>query len=351
MKPYTPTYEQQADTLVNAGMRSSAGLSGELLRREIAECLEFINFHRLEPYWKYNINTRQGTQLCFYPGTCWEDIMVRYMFDRHLRSVIFDASARIEVALRTRIAHLWTEETGSNFPQRSSNNYNSFFNVGDFLSTVDMYYQGSQAEDAVRYRAQYADARVLPIGLFVEFTSFGNLRKLLFQGLKNSSGITAKIAADMGMANDIKFFLSGIALLNDIRNSCAHQARIWNRRWLSRNHKNILRKGTDFLWDYKWDSVTGEWSPTGNGEKLVRGQETTAAALTFIYRMMKVIAPHSHWRERLVKLLTSTDGVPKHAYKGVGFTNPYWMKHPLWTAEPQSCHHAPMPTTPASPPF
>ncbi len=132
------------------------------------------------------------------------------------------------------------------------------------------------------------------------------------------------------MAHDLNFSLSGISLLNDVRNGCAHQARVWNRRWLSKNHRIILRKGTNPLWNYKWDSVTQTWSPTGKGCMLTQGQETTAAALTFTYQIMKVIAPHSHWRQRLVELFVSNDGIPKHAYKGIGFTNPYWMKHPLW---------------------
>lgn len=330
MEQYTPTYEQQAGMLVDAGMRSAAGLRDELLRQEIAERLRFINFHRLESYWKCGINTRQGRKLSFYPGTYWEDVMVRYMFDRYLRSIILDSSARIEVALRTRVAHIWAEDTKSGFSHRSSNNYNSFFNVKDFLSTVNIYYQDSKAEEAVYYRKIYADVRVLPVGLFVEFTSLGNLNNLISLGFKSSSGITAKIAASMGMGNDLDFFLSGISLLKNIRNGCAHQARVWNRRWLSKNYKVILRASKNPLWDYAWSDATHTWSLHGKGDKPVRGMDTTAAALTFCNQLMKVIAPHSQWRERLVKLFTSPDETPMRAYKGVGFTNPYWMEHPLW---------------------
>ncbi len=331
MIPYTPTHEKQADMLVKAGMRSSSGLNEVLLRQEIASRLRYINYRRFEAYRKRNlVNDQHGAQLQFFPGTYWEDIWARYVFDSKLRRLTFDSSACVEVALRTLIAHFWAEKTKNDFPHRSSNNYSPSFPVGRFLSAVDDYYRSSPAEDAVRYRKLYADVRYLPVEIFVEFTTFGNLRKLIVKGFKSNSGITKQIATEMGMGNDIEFFLSGISLLRDVRNCCAHQARIWNKRWLSKSCKAILGHGKNPLWDYRWDSISQTWTPTGRGEKLVRGLDTTAAALTFSYQVMKAIAPRSHWRERLVELLTSTNGVPKQAYKGIGFTNPHWMEHPLW---------------------
>lgn len=331
MDEQSPIYEKQAAMLVNAGMRSSTGLSDMSLRQEIAKRLKYINFHRFEAYWWDRlISTRQEAQLRFRAGVYWEDIMDQYMFDRKLRQIASDSTARIEVALRTLIAHLWTENTKCDSPQRSSNNYNLSFPVGDFLSTVEDYYQKSTAEDAIRYRNLYADVRVLPVGIFVEFTSFGNLRKLLAKGFKRASKIAEKVAASMGIPNDLDFFLSGISLLRDVRNSCAHQSRIWNRRWLGKSHNTILRKGKNPFWKYRWDNATQTWSPTGKGDMLVRGMDTTAAALTFSYQLMKTIAPHSHWKKRLTELLSSAIGVPKHAHKGIGFTNPHWMDHPLW---------------------
>ncbi len=316
--------------LVDAGMRSSAGLSDEELCHKIAESLEYINFHRFEAYWKNHIRAQPGRQLLFYPGTYWEDIMMRYMFDQRLRRVVFDALACIEVALRTLAARFWSEDTESDYPHRSSNNYSSSFKVGDFLFRVNTCYRTSGARDVACYRRLYGDVRALPVGIFVEFTSFGNMRKLLSSGFKSSSCITSKIAAAMGMSNDPDFFLSGISLLNDIRNSCAHQARIWNRRWLSKSNHFILGNGRNPLWDYGWDNATRQWIPGGKGEKLVRDMDTTAAALTFSYQLMKVIAPHSQWRNCIVSLFTSPAETPKRAHRGVGFSNPYWMKHPLW---------------------
>ena len=41
----------------------------------------------------------------FQPGTCFEDIMVRYDFDRHLRQILFGVIEQIEIAVRTKITY------------------------------------------------------------------------------------------------------------------------------------------------------------------------------------------------------------------------------------------------------
>lgn len=242
MNEELPIHEQQAFLLVKAGMRSSAGLDGAQLQQEIAHRLQYINYHRFESYWNIHLATDQHNgQFRFRPGTYWEDILARYMFDRKLRQLIFDALSRIEIALRTRIAHDWARETEDANPQRSSNHYRASFKVGDFLSAVDTYYRDNCSEEALRDRKQYKDVRSLPIGLFVEYTTFGNIQKLLSRGVKETSGILENIAANMGMSDDMDFFLSGISLLKDVRNNCAHQARVWNRRWLSKRRHAVLK--------------------------------------------------------------------------------------------------------------
>lgn len=161
MTLHTPTHEKQARLLVDAGMRSSAGLSAEHLRREIAERFQYISYRRFEAYWQNHLdNTQPGTQLRFHPATYWEDILACYMFDRQLRRIVFDALSRIEIAMRALAAHRWSENTNNDTPQRSSNNYSASFPVGTFLSTADANYQTSSTDDAVRYRKQYADVRV-----------------------------------------------------------------------------------------------------------------------------------------------------------------------------------------------
>lgn len=67
--------------------------------------LASISYFRLASYWK--IFETDETTHQFGSGTRLEDVISLYTFDRELRSIIFTAIQDIEVALRTRIIHLF----------------------------------------------------------------------------------------------------------------------------------------------------------------------------------------------------------------------------------------------------
>lgn len=322
------TFEQQADILIARGMHSSLGLDEVELKNKIVERLRHINYYRFSAYWGMAYVSDDSRK--FRPGTYWEDVVSRYMFDRRLRQIIFDALSRIEIALRTHIAYRWSEESREDAPQRLGNNYSLSFLYKDFLSRINEYYHKSKSEEAFLYRKQYSDAKELPVWVFVEFTTFGNLQSLLGRGFKASSSIVDKISRDLGYSGDKNFFLSGMALLKDIRNACAHQSRVWNRCWLSRAGTSILKESSNPAWKLRWNEACGCWEEGTEGNTLVTQRHTTAAALTYCYQIMKAIAPHSKWRERLVELLSVRDFPSRAVYRELGFSNAHWWEHPLW---------------------
>lgn len=322
------TFEQQADLLIQRGMHSASGLDNAQLKNAIIERLRHISYYRLSPYW--SLAQTCSPSKSFHPGTYWEDVIARYMFDRRLRHIVFDAISRIEIAIRTTIAYHWAKETREDSPQQRSNNFAASYKYKEFLSKVNSYYMDNQSEEAVQHRKQYGEARLLPIWIFIEFTTFGNLQKLMDHGFKASSNVVRTVASELGYLNEVDFFLSGIALLKDIRNACAHQSRVWNRRWLSRKGTCILKKSHDPAWKLTWDSNTKSWVDSSAGDTLVTHMESTAAALTFCYRIIKTIAPHSGWKARLVELLSDSESPSRCVYRNVGFSNRHWMEHPLW---------------------
>lgn len=322
------TFEQQADLLIRRGMHSSCGLSNADLKTEIVERLSYINYQRLSSYWRLSYTA--STPKRFYPGTYWEDVMKQYMFDRKLRQIIFDGISRIEIALRTQIAYNWAKETQKDSPQASSNSYKPSFGYIDFLKKVNTYYINNPSEEAVAYRSLYWQASDLPVWGFVEFTTFGNLQRLMAAGFKTSSSVVATVSEKLGYPNDKDFFLSGIALLTDVRNACAHQSRVWDRRWLSKTGASILKKSNNGDWGHVWDEANGTWTNAAHGVSLFAQKDSTAAALTFCYQIIKAIAPHSNWKSRLTDLLESTDAPATNTYKRLGFSNAHWAAHPLW---------------------
>lgn len=334
MEPISNSPEELAASLVRRGMQSSQGLVGTALQTEIAERLRFISFHRLSPYWAVADPmgiAGNAVESRFRPGTYWESVMARYMFDRKLRLAVFDAISRIEIALRTQIAYWWVHETGNDFPQKDHNNYQPAFRVSELFDDVNRCFRSSQTSETLFYKnnCRITDARDLPIRAFVEYTSFGNIRKLLTSGFKTTSLVPGMVACNMGMPGDLPFFLSVVSVLNDVRNACAHQSRVWNNRWLGRRGDEILKRSTNPLWNYTWDAGSRTWCEHGGGDKLVLSLSSSAAVLTACQIIIKTIALRSQWSSRILNLIA--EHTPhKHAYRAMGFTNPYWPQHPFW---------------------
>lgn len=72
--------------------------------RERAEhYLRELNYYRLAGYWLRR-ESDHGSHT-FEPGTCFEDVLADYVFDRELKLLVLDAVERLEVSVRTRWAH------------------------------------------------------------------------------------------------------------------------------------------------------------------------------------------------------------------------------------------------------
>ena len=65
--------------------------------------LGHLNYYRLAAYWLPFEKDHATHQ--FRSGTTFEDVLNSYIFDRELRLLILDAIERIEVSVRTQLAH------------------------------------------------------------------------------------------------------------------------------------------------------------------------------------------------------------------------------------------------------
>lgn len=75
--------------------------------------METIGYYRLSAYWfPYKTSSGDGKTV-FREGTTFDEIMRTYEFDRRLRLLMFEAVARIEVLLRSRLAYFAAKEDGA----------------------------------------------------------------------------------------------------------------------------------------------------------------------------------------------------------------------------------------------
>jgi abortive infection bacteriophage resistance protein len=349
LKPFK-TFHEQAMQLVQRGMSSSAGLNQDELVHEIMQDLAYINYYRLSAYWYAYRRKRQTGELTddFKSKTHWETIRGLYMFDRRLRGMIFDAISRIEIALRTQIAHIWAKHTKQSAPQRDTNCYSHPYTVSKLdkksnqsrpsdyatlLSKVDTYYKKINDDVARHHKKVYGIKRAadLPVWVFVEYSTFGNLASLLSGGLPPAT--VASIADNFGFS-DADFFVSCVNLLNDVRNTCAHQGRVWNRYWLTPKGAHYLKSPNKCFpsWQmvycpesqvWKYDSQQAPAGLTGNNYQ-------TASVLTICQVLLRTSAPKSQWKDRLLSLIANTNNPLPDMYRYIGFTNSHWNEHPLW---------------------
>lgn len=338
---------------MSRGVGSRDNLSEEELREEIISRLTYINYYRLSGY-AYPFRKRELTQDGikvydeFKNGTTWEKIWDLYLLDRRLRNLLFDAVSRIEIALRTQIAYQWSKNSKQiSCPQAYTNLYRDGFcrektrkngskytDRGELLKMVNEYYAKSSAPSAVHHKMDlgYTEAEQLPVWVFCEFTTFGNMATLLSKGLRKS--VVEQITQQFGL-DSTQFFISVIHLLQLVRNDCAHQGRIWNNRWIS-NSKDfskaepILKDPNQEQWGYHWNSDTQQWEKEGAGETLFADKTRTAAVLTVCQALLKTIAPKSHWKQRLFTILDDARAEFPKIETEIGFTSPGWRSHPLW---------------------
>ena len=185
--------------------------------------LSNVNYYHLEGYW-YPFYDKEKEAHVFYENIHLDQIISHYEFDRELKSIVFSGISRIEVAFRTQFAYWIAMEYGAfpfkkeNFNFRSESEWAKSYQrlVGD----VDQ----SKEEFVAHFKEIYKE-ELPPIWMMVELMSLGELSVWYDKHLKES--LKKKIAKHFGVSE--KIFTSWIRTIALVRNTCAHQARLWNR--------------------------------------------------------------------------------------------------------------------------
>lgn len=302
----------------------SVSLSAQDLIEEMRQRLTRIGYYRLSAYW-YPFRksvVRNGETVKtdnFRRGTTWENVIDYYHFDRRLRNMIFEAISRIEIALRAAIARRWAEDTGIPNPQGVKNCYRrSYDTFEESLRIVNGNYRKSTSDAAQHYRVEKGikETKDLPVWVFVEFSTFGDLNHLLVQGLKLKT--QRAILSEMGFEN-AEFGINALRLLRVVRNVCAHQGRIWNRFWETTQGKPCLHVPVD----------AGIRSDAGLSVQCGQvDMKRTALVLVICVHILSHIAPKSQWRERLCGLIERASN--PSLYKDLGFLFPNWRNLLQW---------------------
>jgi abortive infection bacteriophage resistance protein len=288
------TFEQQIEKLERRGLQIED-------KDRALRWLSRVSYYRLSAYFL----PFQAEQDVFNRGATLTHVCDLYNFDRKLRLLLLDAIERIEVALRTSLTYEIGHRHGP-FGHTERTTFTEYFRFEEWLVELRDAENESQEKFVEHFRQKYTRERHLPIWMASELLSFGCLSRI-FKGLNP----TAKraIAVPFGATPDV-ILGSWLHTLSVVRNVCAHHARLWNREF------GVVPKIPPAPISYFPFS-----RPAATGR--------IYATLLVIHQMLKAIAPHSQWTERVVQLFQGyraadlkAMGIPDGALAAEPWTKP-----------------------------
>lgn len=192
---------------------------------DAAITLSNINYYRLRAY-TYPFQNNLDINQPFNGEVTFEEIISRYIFDRKLRLLIFEALEKIEIALRTQIIYHFSLKFGSHW-QLNPLLYRNPMLFANHLSSLQKEIDRSSETFIEHYKSKYTNPLQPPCWMSLEVSSMGLLSKI-FQNLKKGSEKNA-ITTHFGLT-DVSVIENWIFCFSALRNICAHHGRIWNRR-------------------------------------------------------------------------------------------------------------------------
>ena len=210
--------------------------------------LSRISYFRLKYYW---VDMLDANAEHFINGANFDNVIVRYEFDKKLRNILFGAVEILEVGLRTKFITTLSLATGTGLWYLDG----SLFNNQQFHTTLvlDMKYEFERNSDP--FVRQYIidhpnwDKNTLDgdnpdAWMIFETATFGTLSKM-YKNLLNQSPLKSKIANEFGLysARELSSWLEAISVL---RNIIAHHSRIWYKIF-SKKPTNINRHRDDWM--------------------------------------------------------------------------------------------------------
>lgn len=242
----------------------------------------------------------------FKPNSKFEDAVALYDFDTQLRSLMFEAIQRLEIALRTKVNHEFSMCHGAFWFYDTSlaDDEHKFI---ENMNAVDRELQRSKEEFVKEHKQKYDKPVFPPSWKTLELASFGTLSKLYY----NCNDIKTKkrIARQFNLPQH-EVLESWMRSLTVLRNCCAHHSRIWNRRLANAPQMGTTMRGA-------WINTTG-----------IDGNKLYAMTCCIAY-WLDSMGRGDSFKTKLKNLL---DKYPSVDVTAMGFPQ-NWQDEPLWSTQ------------------
>ena len=191
--------------------------------------LSTISFYRLRAY-TYSFQNNEDANHPFINPMTFEQIIELYKFDRKLRLIIFDATEKIEIALRTQIIYQFSIKNGSHW-QTNPLLYRDMTRFDKHIQSLTEEIDRSDETFIKHYKSTYTNPSQPPCWMSLEVASMGLLSKL-YQNL--SDGTEKQSVANFFGLPNVTIMENWLLCFSNLRNICAHHGRLWNRRFTAK---------------------------------------------------------------------------------------------------------------------
>ena len=184
--------------------------------------LESIGYYRLSGY-MYHLQL-PGKSHHFVAGTSFDDIVSMYKFDKRLRAIVMEYMERIEVALRAKLTNYYSAAHGF-FWYADAALFDDKATAAGILHDIKEDFKMPKDQFLKAFKRNYAAEPLPPSQMALETLSLGELARL-YKAL-TTDAVKMQIASEFGLAPST--VETWFVWLTNVRNVCAHHARLWNR--------------------------------------------------------------------------------------------------------------------------
>ena len=289
------SFQQQIDALKQKGLTFQDENTSRVF-------LENISYYRLRAY-TYPFQDNNTPNHPFVKQVSFEEIIDLYNFDSKLRTLVFDALEKIEIAFRTQIIYRWSMEYGSHWYTNPTLFRNPVF-FANTLSSLEKEINRSHETFIKHYKSKYSDPDLPPSWMSLEVSSLGLLSKM-FANLKRNKQ-KKELTRHFGLYK-VELLENWMRSFCDIRNICAHHSRLWNRR---------LSTHIDLPNSTKYDFIN---------DKKVYTYKIYPALCAMQY-ILEIINPKNGFKRKLKELMNTC---PLKQEKEMGFPQG-WEQENFW---------------------
>lgn len=247
--------------------------------------------------------------------TTFGHVKFSYEFDARLRDLFREAIELIEVDLCSTVAYLFGQKYGA-FGHLDKNNFHQDF--GNFRGEPEKVYHPQWLERlqkeakrsreifADHFRRKHTEFPDIPIWAATELMTFGQMSRMV-RALKR---VDRKQVADLyGIPERV--LRSLVLHLTYVRNCCAHNLRLWDKKWAVQpelpNH--------------------GDWQPP-----VLKTKKRVFASVLLMKQLLDscsaIEQPVTDWRDRMTVLLSQPPNIDNANIK-LGLPKD-WQSHPVW---------------------